>query len=39
LVDSLYAETIEAAKLLAALSAYTHELITTFGDTKAEERL
>jgi hypothetical protein len=39
LVDSLYAEAIEAAKSRAALSASIHELISTLGDTKAEERL
>jgi hypothetical protein len=39
LVDSLYAEAIEAAKWRAALSASIHELISTLGDTKAEARL
>jgi hypothetical protein len=39
LVDSLYAEAIVTAKSLTALSASTHELICTLGDTKAEARL
>jgi hypothetical protein len=39
LVDSLYAEAIEAAKSRAALSASVHELISILGDTKAEVRL
>jgi hypothetical protein len=39
LVDSLYAEAVEAAKSRAALSASIHELISTLRDTKAEARL
>jgi hypothetical protein len=39
LVDSLYAEAIEAAKSRAALSDSIYELISTVGDTKAEARL
>jgi hypothetical protein len=39
LVDSLYAEAIEAAKSRAALSTSIHELISTLGDTMAEARL
>jgi hypothetical protein len=38
LVDSLYAEAIEAVKLLAALSA-SSELIWILGDIKSEARL
>jgi hypothetical protein len=38
LVDSLYAEAIEAAKSRTALSASVHELISILGDTKAEAR-
>jgi hypothetical protein len=39
LVDSLYAEAIEAAKSRAALSASVHEIILILVDTKAEARL
>jgi hypothetical protein len=39
LVDSLYAEAIEAAKSRTVLSASVHELISILRDTKAEARL
>jgi hypothetical protein len=39
LVDSQYAEAIEAAKSRATLLASIHELISTLGDTKSEERI
>jgi hypothetical protein len=39
LVDSLYAEAIEAVKLRAALSASTPELISILGDINSEARL
>jgi hypothetical protein len=39
LVDSLYAEAIEAVKLRAALSASTHDLISILGDINSEARL
>jgi hypothetical protein len=39
LVDSLYAEVIEAAKSRTALSVSIYELIYTLGDTKAEAKL
>jgi hypothetical protein len=39
LVDSLYAEAIEAVKARTALSASTPELISILGDIKFETRL
>jgi hypothetical protein len=39
LVDSLYAEAIEASKSRTALSDSIHKLIFTLWDTKAEARL
>jgi hypothetical protein len=39
LVDSLYAEAMEAVKSHAALSASTLELISILGDNKFEARL
>jgi hypothetical protein len=39
LVDSLYAEAIEAVKSRADLSASTPELISILGDIKSEARL
>jgi hypothetical protein len=39
LVDSLYADVIEAVKARAALSASTPELISNLGDTRFEARL
>jgi hypothetical protein len=39
LLDSLYAEAIEAVKSRAALSAFSSKLILILGDTKSEARL
>jgi hypothetical protein len=39
LVDSLYAEALEAVKSRAALSASSSELISILGDIKSESRL
>jgi hypothetical protein len=39
LVDSLYADAIEAVKARAALSASTLELISILGDIRFEARL
>jgi hypothetical protein len=39
LVESLYAEAVEAVKPRAALSAPTHGLISISGDVNSEARL